>query len=46
MFIRISPGDQIFKLFKAIIEIHRHIEKSIKKIFNRQDFKKTSRTRT
>ena len=32
VFIRINPDEENFNIFKAINEIHRHIEKSIKNI--------------
>ena len=45
VFIKINTDEENFNIFKAINEIYRHIKKSTKKCFNRQDFKKTIRTR-
>ena len=44
-FIRINPDEQNFDIFKAINKIHRHIKKTTKKIFSRQDFKTIIRNR-
>ena len=40
IFIRINPDEKDFSIFKEINKIDRHIKKTFKKIFNRQDFKK------
>ena len=45
VFIRIDPDEKNFDILKAINEIHRHIKKLTKKIFNRKDIKNTVRTR-
>ena len=45
VFVRINPDEENFNTLRAINKIHRHITKIDQKIFNRQDFKKTVKTR-